>query len=77
LEKHWGSEILNSKDRVLGYAKTMSWAGKNPVVQLITKVYETGVKVAKTVMKELENNFIRTQGIEKYSVLITPQINSS
>ena len=34
LEKHWNGEILNSVETALGWAKTMTWKGINPVVQL-------------------------------------------
>ena len=52
----------------------MTWHGKHPKVSVIKKTYETGVKVAKEVMNQLQAGFHRTTGIEKYSVLITPQV---
>jgi len=35
LEKHWSGELLSSEDDVIGFAKTMQWAGKNPKVEVI------------------------------------------
>lgn len=76
LEKHWSSEILDTEDKVIGFASSMTWHGKHPKVSVITKTYKTGVKVAKEVMNKLQAGFYRTIGIEKYSVLITPQLDS-
>lgn len=76
LEKHWSSEILDTKDKVVGFASSMTWCGKNPKVSVMKKTYETGVKVGKEVMNKLQAGFHRTIGIEKYSVLITPQLDS-
>jgi len=76
LEKHWSSEILDTKGKVVGFAGSMAWHGKHPKVSVIKKTYKTGVKVAKEVMNKLQAGFRRTIGIEKYSVLITPQLDS-
>jgi hypothetical protein len=76
LEQYWSSEILDSEDKVVGLAKAMTWAGKNPKVSVIKKTYEVGVKVIKDVMDKLHDGFYREKGIEKYSVLITPQVAS-
>lgn len=37
LENHWNGELLNSIEKVLGLARTMTWKGCNPFVNLITK----------------------------------------
>ena len=37
IENHWNGELLNSIEKVLGLARTMTWKGRNPVVNLITK----------------------------------------
>ena len=73
LEQYWSSEVLDTESKVLGLAKTMTWAGKNPVVSLIEKSYEAGIKVIKSIMNTLNDGFYREEGIEKYSVLVTPQ----
>jgi len=76
LEQHWSGEILDSEKKVVGCAKSMSWAGKNPTVSVIKKTYEKGVKVAKKFMKKIHDGFQRTKNIEKYSVLITPRLDT-
>jgi len=70
LERHWQGEILDSVDKVLGLCRTMTWNGNNPAVKLVNKVYETGVKLTKKAMNELEKVLIRKPGIEKWAVSI-------
>lgn len=76
LEKHWHGEILDTEEKVIGYAKSMKWAGKVPAVKLVDKIYQTGVKVAKRVMKKINAGFDRKQGIENWSVIIRPRLDS-
>lgn len=47
LEQHWNGAILDTTEAVLGFAKSMTWKGKNPCVSLAQTVYETGKKVKK------------------------------
>lgn len=73
LELYWSGEILDSEEKVIGFAKTMTWAGKHPVVRAVKKTYETGVRVTKEIMEKLNAGFDRKKGIEKWSVLIKPR----
>jgi hypothetical protein len=73
LEKHWNGEILDSVDKVLGFARTMKWNGNNPVVQMVKGTYETGVKVGKKAMEKYEAMIKRLPGLEKWFVVISPQ----
>lgn len=68
LEKHWKGEILDSVEKTLGLARTMSYNAKNPVVKLIDRIYEKGVKLTKAAMEKLEKMIDRVQGIEKWAV---------
>ncbi len=38
---------MNSVEKVLGLARTMTYKGVHPVVQLLKGVYTTGVKLTK------------------------------
>lgn len=76
LEQYWSGEVLDNENKVVGLAKTMSWAGKNPKVFLVKKVYYNGVKVIKNIMDKLHDGFYREQGIEKYLVIVTPQLDT-
>lgn len=49
LEHHWNGALRDSVDTALHFAQTMTWKGKHPVVQLVTGLYQTGVKLTKDV----------------------------
>ena len=73
LEKHWNGNILDSIETTLKFAATMTWQGKNPVVGLVEKVYETGKTVKKKIMKLYEQMIERSDQIGKWSVTIKPE----
>ena len=72
LEKHWNGSLLDSVETVLNFAKTMTWNGNHPEVELVEKVYHTGVSLTKKAMDELEERFERLSGLEKWFVRIEP-----
>lgn len=72
LEQHWNGNILDSQDAVLGFAKSMTWKKKHPLVTLTEKIYEVGKKVEKEIMALYETVIDRTKGIEKWFVTISP-----
>jgi hypothetical protein len=45
LENHWNGTLLTSIDTVLSWAKTMTWRAVAPIVHLLDRVYETGVRL--------------------------------
>lgn len=73
LEKHWNGSILDSRETTLKFAGTMTWKGKNPVIDLVEKVYETGKKVKKVTMKMYEKMIERSEPIGKWLVTINPE----
>lgn len=73
LEQHWNGGLLDSLEAVYGYAKSMRWKGKHPVVKIIKKIYKKGVKLSKKAMNDLNLGFQRLKGLEKWFVLIQPQ----
>ena len=68
LENHWRGEIIDSVDKAIGLAKTMKWKGKNPIVKVVDKIYETGVKLSKSAMKTYEKMLNRLSGLENWFV---------
>jgi len=68
LENHWNGELLNSIEKVLGLARTMTWNGQNPVVNFFTKIYEKGVRLTKKAMDKIEETIHRINGIEKWAI---------
>ena len=72
LEHHWNGALLDSVEAVLGFAGTMRWKGKAPVVQVVTTTYQTGVALTKEAMAEVEARLARLAGLEKWFVDIVP-----
>jgi len=72
LEQHWNGSLLHSLQTVLGFARTLKWKQRKPIVHLVQKVYQTGVKLALKAMDLLEERFERLAGIEKWFVTIRP-----
>ena len=74
LENHWNGVLLESIPTALRFARTMTWHGKHPFVQLIDKIYHRGVKLTAAEMKELETQVQRLPGLEKWFVDIPPRV---
>jgi len=68
LENHWKGQVLDSVEKILGLARTMTYNDINPVVTLVNETYNKGVKLTKKVMQQLEKMIDRVQGIEKWAV---------
>jgi hypothetical protein len=60
--------LLDSGEAVIQYARTLTWKGNHPVVELITTTYQTGVKLTKAVMKVVESQLERLPHLEKWFV---------
>jgi hypothetical protein len=75
LENHWNGEVLDSEKKVLGLAKTMTWNGKRPVVQLVEGDYPTGIKLNKREMAAYERQMERLPGLERWFIDIPPPPN--
>ena len=72
LEKHWNGSLLDSCHTVLQFAQTMTFRGRCPAVQLLTKVYHSGVKLTQKQMAQLEQRFFRRTHLAKWFVRIAP-----
>jgi len=73
LENHWNGTLLNSVHTVVEWARTMTWNGVQPVVSLIEKTYDKGVRIAKAAFKAVESRLQRDTILPKYEILIQPQ----
>ena len=73
LENHWNGTLLNSVHTMVEWARTMTWKGVHPVVSLIDRTYNTGVRIAKAAFKAIESRLQRDKDLPKYEVLIQPQ----
>jgi len=74
LEAHWSGALLNCRTTTLEWARTMTWNGIHPVVELLDSVYEKGVKIAKKAFQSIEKRLKRNDAIPKYSVRIEPRL---
>ena len=72
LETHWNGTLLSSIATAVQWAGSMTWKGINPVVHLVEKVYQKGIKVSKDVMKNLEHRIKRSATLPKWDVIIEP-----
>jgi hypothetical protein len=73
LENHWNATLLNSIGITLEWAKTMTWKGLHPVVNLIEDTYLKGVTVGKKLFKAISDRLDRHPLLSKYCVTIQPQ----
>lgn len=73
LEMIWNGFLLETIDICLNFMKNLTWKGVKSVTKLKEVKYEKGLTIDKKKMKNLEDKYItRTEGIKKWSVLITP-----
>jgi transposase len=70
LEMHWNGSLLDSIEAVMGFARSMTWKGKPPVVSIVETVYTKGVKLKPKEMKALESEVVRLAGLGKWFVKI-------
>jgi transposase len=74
LEMHWNGSLLDSVEAVVGFAGSMTWKGKHPVVSLVETAYHKGVKLKPKEMKALETEVVRLAGLGKWFVKIPAEV---
>jgi transposase len=72
LEMHWNDSLLERVETVIEFARTMTWKGEHPLVELVTTTYKTGVKLTKEAMTMVESQVKRQPELEKWFVDIMP-----
>lgn len=72
LEKHWNGTILDSVEKTIKWAGTMTWKGIKPAIKLIDKVYQKGVSLSKEEMKKYAGRLKRSRLLAKWDVIIDP-----
>ena len=68
LENHWQGSLLDSLETVLQFARTMTWTGAPPIVEVVTTAYQTGVTLTKPAMAHVEAHLERLPDREKWFV---------
>jgi transposase len=66
LEQHWNADLLDTIETVVQFAQTMRWNGNYPVVHLLTTLYQTGVRLTKKAMAQVETHVQRLTGLERW-----------
>jgi hypothetical protein len=72
LELHWNGTQLQDATTRLAWAKSMTWKGLKPVVELSRKVYAKGVSLSKSAMQAVEARLERNPLLPKWDILISP-----
>lgn len=70
LENHWRGELLESIEKTVGLARSMTFRAIKPIVKLSRKVYKTGITLTRKESEELESNIHRHAGLEKWFITI-------
>lgn len=73
LENHWRGELLDSVQKTLGLARSMTYNGIKPVVRLVKKTYESGVSLSEKAMAEIEARLARKPDLPAWSIMISPK----
>jgi transposase len=73
LERHWNGEILNSINKAVQWASTMTWKGMQASVSLLDKIYERGVSLTKNEMEPYQSQIKRSKNLPKWDVRILPR----
>ena len=72
LEQHWNGTKLTDAETMLQWAKTMTWKGLHPVVELSRHVYQKGISLTKEAMQAVEARLERNPALPKWDILIRP-----
>jgi len=68
LENHWNGAILDTVAAVLNYTASMTWNGIHPVVDVVTTIYQTGVRLSQAAMAAIEAQIVRRPELAKWSI---------
>jgi Rhodopirellula transposase DDE domain len=72
LELHWNGTKLVDVETMLAWAKSMTWKGIHPVVELSRKGYQKGIALGKKAMQAVERRLERHPELPKWDILIRP-----
>ena len=74
LEQYWNGELLDSQEKVLTLAKSMTWKEKKTSVEVLKKSYKKGISVSKKIMPLYDAMIERLDGLERWFVDIIPKL---
>ena len=70
LEQHWNGSILDSLETVVKMAGSMTYKKRHPIINVIDKIYKTGVSLCKKAMIPIEERLQRHSTLPKYFLTI-------
>jgi hypothetical protein len=73
LEDRWNGTLLTSVKTALEWAKTMTWRGVGPLVHLLDRVYETGVRLSPCLFRPIAARLERSASLPKWSLVVHPE----
>jgi len=73
LENHWKGTLLTSVKIALKWAQTKTWRGLTPLVHLLDRVYETGVRLLPRLFRPIAARLERSASLPKWSLVIHPE----
>jgi hypothetical protein len=74
LDLHWNGTKLVDVETMLTGAKSMTWKGVHPLIDLSRKVYQKGVTLSKRAMQAVEARLVRHPELSKWDILILPWV---
>ena len=72
LENHWNGALLSTIATTLEWAKTMTWRKVRPIVHLLDRLYQTGVRLTKAAFRPVAARLKRSETLPKWSLVIHP-----
>jgi Rhodopirellula transposase DDE domain len=71
-ELHWHGTKLLEGEPMLAWAKSMTWKGLQPVVELSRKAYQRGMALGTKAMQAVASRLERHPALPKWDILIRP-----
>ncbi len=72
LEKHWNGTQLRDVETMVTWAKSMTWRGLHPVIEVSHQLYQKGVSLSKAAMRQVEARLKRHPDLPLWDILIEP-----
>ena len=72
LELHWNGAKLVDAETMVAWAKSMTWKGIRPIVELSDQMYQKGVRLSQRAMRAVEARLERHPELPKWDILIQP-----
>jgi Rhodopirellula transposase DDE domain len=72
LELHGNGTKVVDVEMMVEWAKSMTWKGIHPIVEISHKGYQKGISLGKAAMQAVEARLTRHPALPKYDILINP-----